>query len=374
MSSDLGHPGRHHQFTIYESELRVLAGVSASWGDVEAGGDLSGLLSHGGHAVVLLALPPGPNARHETVHFAQDLSHFRKTTNILDRRFGLQIVGSYHSHHSLGIDQPSGGDVGQVRSITSKNNIRRWVEVITTHHPVSPEDPGRGRCTHGRRKARQEEPGRDDVNVRINSFSYPHAPSGEYCRCPIRVIEGISPIRQALASEAVFSPQELGAEFCEFPLDRISFDDVDSCTRGCAAEVSLPGEIQEQLEELPFDVAEHVGVRLKDHLIVLALPLHGDTRALVAYQHRRPHRMLFVFLSGVAGSPPEDVTHEILGEGTTARLVCVWQCLLSLIHCHDPGESTAEATTTLRRPCGALPKVVSRRRHRRGKQLAPEEE
>ncbi|MCK4341178.1 MAG: hypothetical protein KAY37_05580 [Phycisphaerae bacterium] len=374
MSSDSGQPDRHHQFTIYESELRVLAGVSASWGDVEAGGDLSGLLSHGGHAVVLLALPPGPNARHEALHFAQDLAHFRRIANIIDRRFGLQIVGGHHSHHSLGIDQPSGGDVAQVRSITSKNNIRRWVEVITTHHPVAPEGPGRGRCTRGRRKARQGDSCKDGVNIRINSFSYPHAPSGRYCRCPIRVIKGISPIRQALASEAVFSPEELGAAFCDFPLERISFDDVDSRTRDCAAEVCLPGEIQEQLEELPSDVAELVRVRLEDHLIVIVLPLDGDTRALVAYHRRRPHRIRFVFLSGATGGPPEDVTHEILDEGTTARLVCVRQCILSLYHGHDSGASMVETDSQLHCPRSTLPKIASRRGRPRSKQLVPEEE
>ena len=122
------------QVLIPESEMRLIAAVSAQWGNTETGGTLVGLWTHGSRAVVHLALPPGPDASHEAAHFADDIEHFRSTGALLYERFGVQPIGTWHSHGGLAMDEPSGGDVNQVRSITAKNGIRRWVQIITTQN------------------------------------------------------------------------------------------------------------------------------------------------------------------------------------------------------------------------------------------------
>jgi len=115
--------------SIYESECRILAGISALWGKqrMESGGAIFGLWTHGARPVILFVTGPG-QAIHEPAYFEQEVDFVHRMNSIIAGKYGIQLIGFYHCHQFLGIQGPSSGDMSQVQSITSKNNFTRWCE------------------------------------------------------------------------------------------------------------------------------------------------------------------------------------------------------------------------------------------------------
>lgn len=124
---------------IYESELRVLAGLSAEGGNLEFAGSLYGLQTRDGTPVILLATTDGsgpttdgPGAIHRSGYCEIGLDYFRKTAALVECRFGVEWIGNFHWHHRLGIDKPSRGDTGQVVSVSGRNDFDQLISIITT--------------------------------------------------------------------------------------------------------------------------------------------------------------------------------------------------------------------------------------------------
>ncbi len=114
----------------YESELQRIADHTAMYPSLETGGSLFGYFTHTGLPVVLLATGPGPRATRSSTSFFQDPDFLEATAARLFGAMALQHVGEWHSHHSLGLRQPSGGDDASVIDGMQARDFRRFLLVI----------------------------------------------------------------------------------------------------------------------------------------------------------------------------------------------------------------------------------------------------
>lgn len=94
---------------IYASELNAIRQYVLEYPNLETGGSLYGWYSETGLPIIALATGPDRNAMHESTRFHADEQYSmeigQKVVN-----YGLQHVGEWHSHHTLGLAQPSGID------------------------------------------------------------------------------------------------------------------------------------------------------------------------------------------------------------------------------------------------------------------------
>lgn len=117
---------------IFESEYQTILDEVARHPRDETGGDLYGSLTHGGSPVIWVATGPGPRAQHSTVEFAQDPVFITERQRQLWDEYGLQYVGSWHSHHQLGLPHPSGGDVRSVQQYARRHSRTVSTEILAT--------------------------------------------------------------------------------------------------------------------------------------------------------------------------------------------------------------------------------------------------
>lgn len=156
---------------IYDSEYRSMIQEVSKFQDMETGGDLFGTFTHGELPVIWLALGPGPNASRKRAEFQQDFVFTTEWQRYLMRDFGIQYIGSWHSHHKLGLSHPSQGDVHAVQSYANRHGRRRTLEIIAVYE------------------------GKD---IKLNPFFYTDAQRGEYSEAEFKPMPGSSPIRERL--------------------------------------------------------------------------------------------------------------------------------------------------------------------------------
>lgn len=95
---------------IYQSELDYLSKCILESPNIETGGNIFGLYTPFGIPMIYYVVGPGPNAIHNVTHFRQDFHFLEKNADFLVEKHALHHIGSWHSHHSLGLTQPSQGD------------------------------------------------------------------------------------------------------------------------------------------------------------------------------------------------------------------------------------------------------------------------
>lgn len=96
---------------IYRSELDFISRCILDYPNIETGGQLFGFWTSDGTPVVTYVIGPGTNARHHQTSFVQDQEYPDVVGRELHRRYRLQHIGEWHSHHQLDLARPSGGDV-----------------------------------------------------------------------------------------------------------------------------------------------------------------------------------------------------------------------------------------------------------------------
>ena len=160
---------------IYQSELDFVSCCILDRPDIETGGELFGFWTARGVPVVLYAIGPGPQANHQLTFFNQDVEYLKLVGNRLLDRFGLQHIGEWHSHHQLGLAEPSGHDARTMASSIAHLGLGRFLM-------------GLGNCT-------------PDTTV-FNAFEFAEA-RGVNCRhLPWDVKVGKSPMRRAVEEDA----------------------------------------------------------------------------------------------------------------------------------------------------------------------------
>ena len=102
--------GYNDKVIIYQSELDYLSRCINESPRIETGGNLFGLWTPFGVPFIHYVVGPGPKAIHELTHFRQDFAFLDRNADRLVAEHALHHIGSWHSHHSLGLAQPSDGD------------------------------------------------------------------------------------------------------------------------------------------------------------------------------------------------------------------------------------------------------------------------
>ena len=201
----------------WESELRAIAAEASAW-SIETGGDLFGRWQE--VPTVFLASKAGPNAKRDHAHFRLDVDYLRQLSETMANDWALRYFGDWHSHHRLGLSAPSGGDRRRIVSLAGRNQFTNMAEIIVTIDDT-----------------------RDEPIIRIHPWLYDLSGSNsEPFPMRIRVLPGISPVRQALIARKDLPEQDFNG-WEKIPLNRIRIgaettapkveplSDVDSGTR-----------------------------------------------------------------------------------------------------------------------------------------------
>ena len=115
---------------IYADEYKQMCAWVLKNLSLETGGDLFGLWSEDGTAVIQLVLGPGQGCRREVHSFYQDVPYLQRVGNHLTREEGLCHIGEWHSHHTIGLTRPSGGDEGTVWRNMPTYGLNRFILFI----------------------------------------------------------------------------------------------------------------------------------------------------------------------------------------------------------------------------------------------------
>lgn len=201
----------------WESELRSIAAEASAW-SIETGGDLFGRWQD--VPTVLLATKAGPDAQRNHAHFRLDVDYLRQLSEMMASDWALRYFGDWHSHHRLGLSAPSGGDQKRIASVGGRNEFRSMAEIIVTL---------------------DDRPG--EPVIRIHPWVYELSARGTTpLPLSVKVLPGVSPVRQALIARKALPEQDLHAwEKVSLNRIRVGADatppaveptfDVDSTTR-----------------------------------------------------------------------------------------------------------------------------------------------
>ena len=342
------------EIIIWQSELAAMARLTTDWGDIETGGECFGLFSRAGRPTVLLVTPPGPRAIHQRARFVQDTDHLNRVIDQLYRRFGLQPEGTHHSHNTIGLNAPSSVDMGSARSLASKSGLPDLFQIITTVEDVSPNGgtghrSGRTSYREGSSKANHGSGGifkrilhrlspfngqprylcHPDFKVRINAFVYPEAPSSGYQRCPIRVLPGTSPFRDAI--ERLPGWQSLRMKI-DFPRPQILLDPIDRPESKDNQVVGLPDRVIRQISKLPEEMAVETRIRFDNELVCLKIPVSDDFHLILFMDADSNFKILNVLLgSKNIHAKPVDITARALRFGDMMPIDHIHQIAVHLI-------------------------------------------
>ena len=129
---------------IYKSELDFISRCILDYKNIETGGQLFGYWTADGSPVVIYAIGPGANANHQVAFFNQDIDYLLNIGNILVHHYGLQHIGEWHSHHKLGLAQPSGHDASTMADTIKEKRLPQFLlcigncsDVETTLNPFN---------------------------------------------------------------------------------------------------------------------------------------------------------------------------------------------------------------------------------------------
>jgi transcriptional regulator with XRE-family HTH domain len=266
----------------WESELRAIASEASAW-SIETGGDLFGRWKD--IPTVLLATRAGPDAKRDHAHFRLDVEYLRGLSETLASDWALRYFGDWHSHHRLGLTSPSGGDQKRILSLATKNQFIGMTEIIVTL-----------------------EEGRDEPLVRIHPWIY-DLPSEEKGPYPLRVkvLPGVSPIRQALLARHVLPEQEL------FAWEKISLSRIRIGAESAAPMVEPATEVDPTTRERTLS---HLGEALRE-ASGDAVELHGTSFGCVLVAHLDDTQSVGFALGASWPMPVLEVHHIDRSAGTT---------------------------------------------------------
>jgi hypothetical protein len=338
--------------TTCESELQYMAGLAEKRGKIETGGEVYGLFSHGGRPFVMFVTGPGPKAVHQIAHFQQDLEFLKKTNGLLREELGIQLIGNWHSHHSLGLSSLSHGDILANRSTAQRNNYRRQCQLLATFENESPAHDGYQRkrtrdvkVNHEKTEVRYSLPGnsihdfkRQDedrfqnnpeggkkARVRIQGFFYPDAMKGKPVECPIKILAGVSPIRSAIQKHHGFS---LLRTETLFPLSQISFERYDPPKHEDVI-TQLPARMADQFLDFPDPVLENMRCIVKEDFLIVSIPLHEKHYAIyIAYENRFPHNPKYIYLD----EDQTDIKEGSFAKKNLGKLSCCTRTVIDFVN------------------------------------------
>ncbi|MCY1660928.1 hypothetical protein [Chryseobacterium sp. SL1] len=116
--------------TIYRQDLEYISRCILDYPDIETGGDFFGFWNNLGLPVILYITGPGENCHRNSAFFRQDLEFLVGVGNEVYSHFGLQHIGSWHSHHKLSLAVPSAHDCNTMVTAIMKNNLEKFFMIL----------------------------------------------------------------------------------------------------------------------------------------------------------------------------------------------------------------------------------------------------
>ena len=105
---------RDFKIYLFEEDQKMMEDLVLRCPDIETGGDLFGLWTTEGDAVLHIVLGPGQGCKRTDVSFYQDIPYLQRNGELLTQNYMLCHIGEWHSHHQLRLCQPSQGDSSTV--------------------------------------------------------------------------------------------------------------------------------------------------------------------------------------------------------------------------------------------------------------------
>lgn len=115
---------------IYSSELEYLSKCITESPNIETGGNLFGLWTPFSIPVIQYVVGPGPAAYHHTTQFRQDIRFLEMNADKIVEEHALHHIGTWHSHHSLGLTEPSDGDTNSTLTGMRECGLSSFVLLI----------------------------------------------------------------------------------------------------------------------------------------------------------------------------------------------------------------------------------------------------
>jgi len=159
---------------IHQSELELISRFVMDYPDSETGGDFFGAWTKNGEPIVQFITGPGKGTTRTSTSFYQDIDYLKKCGSILNRKYGLEHIGAWHSHHKLSLYNPSSGDINTMKNALKSQNLPRFLISICNINSNS--------------------------QVSVSGFLFVKDSDREYIDCKWEVLEGTSPIRASINS------------------------------------------------------------------------------------------------------------------------------------------------------------------------------
>ena len=126
---------RKFTVAIYANEYKQICSWVLKNHSLETGGDLFGLWWGDNIAVIQLVLGPGEKCKRTTASFYQDVEYLEKAGSNLTTKEGVCHIGEWHSHHTIGLKRPSGGDERTVWTNMPTYGLSRFLLFIANIEP-----------------------------------------------------------------------------------------------------------------------------------------------------------------------------------------------------------------------------------------------
>jgi len=116
--------------TIFKEDLEYISRCILDYPDIETGGDFFGFWNNLGLPVIQYVIGPGQNSHHHVTFFRQDVDFLQKTGDVVYQTYGMQHIGSWHSHHKLGLAVPSSHDCQTMANAINKNGLSQFFMIL----------------------------------------------------------------------------------------------------------------------------------------------------------------------------------------------------------------------------------------------------
>ena len=105
---------RDFKVFMFKEDYQMMENLVLEYPHLETGGDLFGLWTSNGDAVLHVVLGPCRNCERTGASFYQDIPYLKRNGELLTQDYMLCHIGEWHSHHQLRLFEPSGGDSSTV--------------------------------------------------------------------------------------------------------------------------------------------------------------------------------------------------------------------------------------------------------------------
>ena len=117
---------------VYEKDLRKIQELVQPHPNIETGGDLFGLWQDERTVIIQRFIGPGEKCKRTPTSFHQDVEYLHRVGSLITAEEGLCNVGEWHSHHQIGMPDPSAADRRTVFSNMPHLGLERFVLFIAT--------------------------------------------------------------------------------------------------------------------------------------------------------------------------------------------------------------------------------------------------